>query len=160
MESKKILYLLRHGEAEPGIGQVGDFDRKLTDSGKKQVQRLALELYKRGLRLDQMISSSAKRTMETVEIFSSILTCKKYETLPELYEAVPKAIIEVINRTPMDIDSLLLVGHNPGISAVATFLSGEPYLIMKPGMLLKLEIYQDDWASIGQNTAILVEIMQ
>lgn len=160
MESKKILYLLRHGEAEPGIGQVGDFDRKLTDSGKKQLKRLALELNKRGIRLDQMVSSSAKRTMETAGIFSSILTCKKYEAIPELYEAVPKTIIEVINRTALDIDSLLLVGHNPGISALAAFLSGEPYLLMKPGMLLKLKIYQDDWATIGQSTASLVEIMQ
>lgn len=160
MDSKKVLYLLRHGEAEPGFGQLGDYERSLTDKGKKQLNRLAKELFNRGVKLDQMVSSSAKRTWETAKIFSSILTCKKSDALPELYEADPKVIIEVINRTAEDIQSLLLVGHNPGISAVATFLSGEPYLIMKPGMLVKLEIYQENWAVVGQNTASLIEIMQ
>jgi phosphohistidine phosphatase len=148
------------GKQNPEWGQIGDFDRKLTDSGKKQLKRLAQELSKRGVRLDQMVSSSAKRTLETAGIFSSILTCKKSDAIPELYEAVPKVIIEVIKRTAADIHSLLLVGHNPGISTLASYLSGEPYLIMKPGMMVKLEIYQEDWASIGQNTAVLVEIMQ
>lgn len=160
MDSKKVLFLLRHGEAEPGFGQLGDYERSLTDKGKKQLNRLANELFNQGVELDQMVSSSAKRTLETAKIFSSILACKKSDALPELYEADPKKIIEVINQTAADIHSLLLVGHNPGISAVATFLSGEPYLIMKPGMLVKLEIYQEDWAAVGQNTASLVEIMQ
>ncbi|RZS97554.1 SixA phosphatase family protein [Cecembia calidifontis] len=158
--SKKVLYLLRHGEAEPGFGQIGDYERPLTDKGKKQINRLAVELFKSGVELDLMVSSSSKRTMETARILSSILTCKKSDSFPDLYEADPKTILRVINQTDASIQNLLIVGHNPGISALATFLSGETYLIMKPGMLAKLEIYMEDWASVGQNTAGLIEIIQ
>jgi len=160
VDCKKVLFLLRHGEAELGFGPLQDFERSLSEKGKNQLNRLARELFKLGVEFDQMVSSSAKRTLETAGIFSSILTCKKSDELPELYEADPKIILEVINRTAADIHSLILIGHNPGISAVATFLSGEPYLIMKPGMLVKLVIYQEDWAAVGQNTASLIEIMQ
>ncbi|PSL07498.1 SixA phosphatase family protein [Cecembia rubra] len=160
MDTKKILYLLRHGEAEPGMGQVGDFDRKLTEQGKNQLMRLAKELARRKLHFDLTVCSSAKRTLETAEIMASEIPCKGTWYSPELYEADPKIILQVINQTERNFKNLMLIGHNPGISAVATFLSGDPYLNMKPGMLVILEIYLDDWASVGQNTASLIEIMQ
>jgi len=159
MEINKVLFLLRHGEAAMSSASRRDFERPLTETGKKQLERLSKTLKANGLSFDLILCSNAKRTEETAKIIQEQLPTNQTKFLPELYESGPSTILNLINHVSDEVDQLLLIGHNPGISAVTAFLSGQDFISLKPGMLAKLEIFQDRWDGVGKNTALLTEIL-
>lgn len=160
MVAPKVLYIIRHGEAELGTGFGGDFKRVLTASGKKQIHRIAQMLLARAVTFDLILSSSALRTKETTEILLQLVHSHEIRFSENLYEADPSNILELINQTPPEVDHLLIVGHNPAVSAIATYLTETPYISIKPGMLVKIEIFQESWEHIGKSTGILAEVFQ
>ena len=161
MAEPKILYVLRHGEARPGIGARGDFLRELTTDGKKQLTRLAQYLKSKDFKVDLVLVSPAKRTQQSLEILTSALALiNNQETHDEIFDADPEILLNIINNIKQPTNHLLLVGHNPGISSLVSFISGQNYVSMKPGMMAVLEILVDDWKLLSGNTGILKEILQ
>jgi phosphohistidine phosphatase len=161
MAEPKILYVLRHGEARPGIGVRGDFLRELTTDGRQQLTRLAQYLKSKDFKVDLILVSPAKRTQQSLEILTSTLAIKNnQETHDEIFDAEPQKLLEIINNINQPTNHLLLVGHNPGISSLVSFVSGQNYISMKPGMMAVLEILVDDWKLVGGNTGVLKEILQ
>ena len=55
---------------------------------------------------------------------TSSRTVPRRSTRSRLYDAPPGQIIEVINETPDEVTDLLVIGHNPGMQAVAELLAG------------------------------------
>lgn len=161
MAEPKILYVLRHGEAKPGIGVRGDFLRELTNDGRQQLNKLAQYLKSINFNTDLILVSPAKRTQQTLEVLTSALAIKNNQiTHDEIFDAEPQKLIEIINNITQPSNHLLLVGHNPGISSLVSYVSGQNYISMKPGMMAVLEILVDDWKSLGGNTGVLKEILQ
>lgn len=160
MAEPKILYVLRHGEAKPGIGIRGDFLRELTFEGRQQLNKLAEHLKSIDFKTDLILVSPAKRTQQSLEIITSALSIQNNQiTHDEIFDAEPQTLLEIINNINQPTNHLLLVGHNPGISSLVSFVSGQNYLSMKPGMMAVLEILVDEWRLLGGNTGILKEIL-
>jgi phosphohistidine phosphatase len=158
---KKInLFLLRHGEAEFGTGTGGDISRELTIRGQTQLSRLALLLKKSQINFDLVLSSNAKRTQQTTEIVSHVGLAKKIQFLRELYEADPHIMLEIINKVGEEVHNLLVVGHNPTISTLVAYLTGEDFISLQPGMIAKIEIQTGNWSTVGRETGTLLEILQ
>ncbi|WP_373524137.1 histidine phosphatase family protein [Aquiflexum sp.] len=161
MAEPKILYVMRHGEARPGIGVRGDFLRELTSEGRKQLNALADYLKSIDFYTDLILVSPAKRTLQSLEILTSTLSIKNNQiTHDEIFDAEPQKLLEIINSIKQPSKHILLLGHNPGISSLVSYVSGQKYVSMKPGMMAVLEILVDDWKSLGGNTGILKEILQ
>ncbi|WP_194974925.1 SixA phosphatase family protein [Aquiflexum lacus] len=161
MAEPKILYVLRHGEARPGIGIKGDFLRELTVDGRQQLKRLAEYLKSIDFKTDLILVSPAKRTQQSLEILTTTLAIKNNQiTHDEIFDAEPQTLLDIINNINQPSNNILLVGHNPGISSLVSFVSGQNYISMKPGMMAVLEILVDDWRSLGANTGVLKEILQ
>lgn len=161
MAEPKILYVLRHGEARPGIGIKGDFLRELTVDGRQQLKRLAEYLKSIDFKTDLILVSPAKRTQQSLEILTTTLAIKNNQiTHDEIFDAEPQTLLDIINNINQPSNNILLVGHNPGISSLVSFVSGQNYISMKPGMMAVLEILVDDWRFLGANTAVLKEILQ
>ncbi|MFD2201234.1 SixA phosphatase family protein [Shivajiella indica] len=155
------LFLLRHAEAEFGSGPEGDISRELTIRGQTQISRLALLLKKDQIRFDLILSSNAKRTKQSTEILTHSLLVKKTHFLRELYEADPHQVLTIINKiNEGDVFNLLVVGHNPTISTLISYLTGEEFINLQPGMMAKIEIHVNNWKEIGRHTGTLVEILQ
>ncbi|MDN3671076.1 histidine phosphatase family protein [Echinicola jeungdonensis] len=156
----KRIALLRHGEAEYGKGQSGDFDRKLTSSGKYRVERLALVLAERKFSFDLILQSPAVRTQETAEIISTAIEIKKKLEEKDYYLAEKDAWLEKINDLPEEFDSALVVGHNPGLSTLLDYYVGDYFLNLSPGMLAIVEIEVDSWKAITAGSGVLAEVIQ
>ena len=156
----KYLSVLRHGFAEPGIGRDGDFSRALTTEGRGRLNRLGHVLQNRGVTFDLLISSSAKRTTQTSEILSSYCTSARVNFDDRLYEAELQIIISILQGIDSSENHVLFVGHNPGVSALVSHLSGEKYINMDPGMMVRMEFHLDDWKHLSSNSGILLEILQ
>jgi phosphohistidine phosphatase len=154
----KQLFLLRHGEASFSEGT--DFQRQLTQKGIERLNRMGVELQSRSISLDLVYCSTAQRTMETASIIKNYFSIKEEIFLKEIYEGNLGDLINILENVSNQVNSCLLIGHNPILSLLLTHLSGENYINMQPGMLAHLELEINDWRMLGLNTGILKEIFQ
>jgi len=116
---------MRHGEASYSAGR-SDKDRPLTMHGKDQVTRAGEWLKSKDLCPDVILSSSAVRTRETWEMLQSSAAIKAQAHLvDDLYLANPHELLKAIHSSPADAQCLLVIAHNPGLSALASALSNQ-----------------------------------
>lgn len=153
------LYLLRHGESTPVNSVSGDIGRNLTSTGREKLLQLAKLLKKKKINFDHLVVSPAKRTMETKSVLESELGDLAFEIDESLYEGIPRALIDAICRQPKEFKSILLVGHNPGISAVASYFSGDNFISLSPGMMAIIYFNLEDWKMLSANSGTLMEIL-
>lgn len=154
------LFLLRHAEAEFKTGPDGDISRELTIRGQSQISRLAKLLVKNQIKFDSVLSSNAKRTRQSTEILTNVISAKKIHFFRELYEADPHQMLSIINQVGLEVDNLLVVGHNPTISALVSYLTEEEFISIQPGMIVRIEIHTGNWNEVGRGTGTLLEILQ
>lgn len=117
----KTLLLVRHAKSSPGGADLEDFDRPLSERGKKDALVMAKRLVDRGLSIDAFVSSPAKRAFKTAVAFSAAYEKKKKDIilLPALYHASPESFFTVIQNLDNAIESVALFSHNPGITEFA-----------------------------------------
>jgi phosphohistidine phosphatase len=148
MAIQKYLYLLRHGEAEPGIGRSGDLRRSLTVSGKKRIKDLSLELKRRNVKFDLILKSPSLRTSQTAKIISDEIPSNEIIVEEEIYEAELHHLLKILNKIKDNSEVVLLVGHNPSLSTLVSYLTGNNNTNMSPGMLAIIEIEGNDWTDL------------
>jgi phosphohistidine phosphatase len=153
----KQLILLRHGEA--GFSDGSDFQRQLTVRGKAQLNNVGQHLILKELEIDRMYCSSATRTRETAEIIKSHIPVKEEIYEKEIYSANLEILLKILEETPKEVETCLLIGHNPTISLLLSFLTSGDYVGLQPGMLAILDLEVADWYMIGMHTASLREVI-
>ena len=121
----KTLILVRHAKAEQIPFTGIDFERKLTDSGKKDAQKVSSDLAKKIACPQLFIASTAHRAWTTSTIFAEAF---KYDVdciveEPQIYDASEDMLLEIVQEVDDAIDSLIIFGHNPGFSQLLYFLS-------------------------------------
>jgi len=146
----KKLYLLRHAEAELFSASGKDFDRKLSSTGQNSILNAA-PIYRESLTVDAVFCSAASRTKETLKLLNlNSGTCSFHTAL---YGASSDELIQFIQGIPNVFSGVLLIGHNPGLSDLATFLTDECYSL-KTGQLLEIELESSDWKMISRGIGI------
>ncbi len=138
------LYLLRHGEAGRSMAvSTVDAKRKLTDSGKEEVQDAAKGILSLGIKFDMIASSPLARAAETAEIVSRNLKPKKRaDYWDELKpEGSRKAVYTKLSMMRPD-STVLLVGHEPYLTTVACDMSGTRpgRILLKKGGLIRIQV--------------------
>ncbi len=141
----KTLYLLRHGEAEFNI-ETKDFDLSLTENGRQQVYQVAKQLSENMLKIDHLISSSATRARQTIEIIKDHLHLTEIEFRDDLYPCTSSAIFDTIVSLDDSINSVLIVGHNPGLSTFAQEYMQLNEIAMPTSGLISCNYFSDSWA--------------
>lgn len=140
------LYLLRHGIAEEQAKSGGpDCERRLTDKGRRRVREIARAM--RGLKLefDLVSTSPFPRARETAEIVTQVLGLKRRLQTSEALAIPPSSarLIEQLRAARPAPRSVLLVGHEPHLSSLASLLltgSEAMELRLKKGGLCQLEV--------------------
>lgn len=122
----KTIYLVRHAKSSWDDPSLRDFDRPLNDRGKNDAPRMGKRLRKRGILPDLILSSSAKRARSTAKRIAETLGYpeKEIQLTDTLYHAEPEVILSVIHRLPDSCNSVMLVGHNPGLTDFANEFLG------------------------------------
>ena len=117
------IYLLRHAES-PMSSLIDDHSRPLSDTGKEDASTLAKYISDNKICFDLTLCSTSDRTKETLTIIKdrSIDSFREINYLDELYNASKDKIHEVISRRTNQ--SILVVGHNPGISKLISDFAG------------------------------------
>ena len=126
----KEVYLVRHAKSSWSDPELKDHDRPLNSRGKKDAPYMAARLAKSGLRVDGIVTSSAKRARQTSKAFIEAFGLSKNQVIKEkkLYHAGPKTIEKVIQDLPKGWDTVLVFGHNPGFTEAANAMQHDDYL--------------------------------
>ncbi|WP_417536198.1 histidine phosphatase family protein [Methylophaga sp.] len=110
------VLLLRHAKSDWSL-DVDDFDRPLNNRGKRAAQRMGEWLNTHQLIPEQVWVSAAKRTMETAgkTLKAAGLPISLIKPIPELYEASPATVLDIIAKAQKNVGLTLIIGHNPGM---------------------------------------------
>jgi len=122
----KTLFLLRHSKTIPLEPGMSDFDRRLTQQGSRDADMLGQHLLARQLKIDLVISSPAKRARETTDLVlraTEIAGEVRYDR--RIYDATAGQLLTVISETEPQYETILLVGHNPGLEDLVRSLTGQ-----------------------------------
>lgn len=155
----KKLTLIRHGEAETGIGSQGDFKRAITGNGIFKLQRLNHVLKQKQTSFDLLLKSPALRAMQTAQLISNNLIIDEEIIEDAIYDSSVDTLLELIQLVPNRFENVLLVGHNPGISALLVYLVDDFNLSLLPGMMAVLTFDLPDWRMLSRGTGNLVEVL-
>ena len=118
MGKQKTIYLLRHGDAE-FRSDIEDFDRSLTELGTQQISQAAKQLIENHIKIDLIISSNAQRAAQSSEIVRKHLHLPEVDYRNSLYPCTSNSIFDTLVSIDDNINSVILVGHNPGLSSFA-----------------------------------------
>ncbi|MFB0972780.1 MAG: histidine phosphatase family protein [Tissierellia bacterium] len=136
-DKMKTLYLLRHAKSSWDDSRVSDFDRPLNNRGRREAEKIAEYMKENKYIPEYIICSTAKRTRETLDLILNIIKFGgEVIYLDNLYLASSSGIEREIDS--IRAESLLVVGHNPGIEDYLSNLVGEE-LIMKTSHLAVID---------------------
>lgn len=125
-DKPKRLSLVRHANAEQDA-DVRDFERPLSRKGRGEAEEVAKRFLERAQVPDLIMASAAVRTRETAEIFARVLNvaARLIQAEDSLYLADGEHILASIRGVGPRVGHLMVIGHNPGISAAAISLAPE-----------------------------------
>lgn len=118
-ERYRTLLLLRHAKSDYPAG-VADHERPLAARGRREAELAGDWLRAHTPAVDAVLCSTATRTRQTLErarIEAPVVFADR------LYDATPAAVIKEINGVDTDVETLLVVGHEPAMSSVALGLA-------------------------------------
>ena len=155
-----MLLLLRHARAVSGSDSLRDFDRSLTDQGRRVAERVGRYLKEQSIGLDLVLSSTALRARETTALVLSAAGCLSEVRYDQrIYEASRPQLLEVVSEVEGDKIKVLLVGHNPGLEQLLQSLTGrfEP---MAAGTVAKVDLKASQWTRTADQQGNLDWLVQ
>jgi phosphohistidine phosphatase len=157
----KRLFLLRHAKSswdDPGLD---DHDRPLAPRGRRASALIAEHLRREQIGPALVLCSSARRTRETLERVMPALDPAKARIERKLYGASCEDLLRRLREVPGEVESVMLVGHQPAIQELALRLAGEgPELeavrAKFPTAALATLTFAGEWSELGHQNAELV----
>ena len=139
------LYFLRHAEAVSldDVHVKTDFDRYLTSDGKNMAKGIGQFFERLDIKLNAIFSSPYPRAWETGKIIARQLGIEVEKLSPLAVGSDPEELIRVLNSKTNPNGSFLLIGHEPQLSQLMSFLiSGDASIdiLFKKSTLSKLYI--------------------
>ena len=118
-----LIYLCRHGQAESRAAS--DRERQLTAAGRADNRRLAAQLQARAPEIDLALCSPYPRAQQTAEDLQSVLSPLRFNASDSLtpgYEV--RKLVSLLDdlAETTNIESVILVGHNPLFSSLLNLL--------------------------------------
>lgn len=121
----KTVFLLRHAKSSWDQPHLADYDRPLAPRGREAAPRMGRFMEREGLIPHRVLCSGALRARQTWELVASELGQDiPTEILPDIYHSTPGGLLNLIQESPADHSSVLLVGHNPTLEELALHLAG------------------------------------
>jgi phosphohistidine phosphatase len=155
------LTLLRHGKAQSIDACAEDFERALTRRGTIEAREMAARIVHRDLIPDLILVSPAERAWATAEIIASAceLDAKQVQCARELYLASPETTWRLLARRDAALGHILICGHNPGLSEVASRFGPKPQRRELPtGGIATAVWHNAQWTTLQPESAVSCEM--
>jgi len=174
----KTLGLLRHAKSDWGDARARDFDRPLSERGRRGAPLIGRHIEdfcrERALRWDRIVASPAVRAAETIELAAQGAGYGHGRKLTvnwdrRIYLASSASLLDVLRDADDDLAAMLMVGHNPGLEDLIFDLvpdDGSSPLRdvveakFPTAAFALLELDVESWADVEEGCARLVHLMR
>lgn len=119
----KRIFLLRHLKSSWDFPELDDYDRPLNERGDRSGPLMARHLAAHAVRPDVVLCSSSRRTRQTLDHMVESLDGVPVIFERRLYEATGSQLLKRLRELPHEVESALLIAHNPGLHKLATALT-------------------------------------
>ncbi|MEO5341555.1 MAG: histidine phosphatase family protein [Magnetococcus sp. MYC-9] len=173
------LLILRHAKSAWDTDADSDFERPLAKRGQRDVPLMGAWMRDQRLVPDCVVSSPAERAKQTAIGVCHLLDIKEKKIYWDrrVYGADTDTLLEVLSELPAKVKMALLVGHNPGLESLASYLIGDlshkaaqlsdnrseeggdggEYGVVKTATLLQLEL-SEEWNALKPRCAALIQV--
>ncbi|HJR09750.1 MAG TPA: histidine phosphatase family protein [Pyrinomonadaceae bacterium] len=149
----KSLLLLRHARPSATSPTGRDIDRPLVEEGRAAASHVGQLLRQKQIKPEVVLSSPAVRARETAELVSEaagLATQTRFDA--RIYEASLEELLQIVSEAEDGVETLLLVGHNPGLAELLASLTGES-AAMSPATLARIELDINAWSELRASQA-------
>ncbi len=158
------LIVMRHAKSDWSQDGLRDFERPLNSRGHADAPAMGRCLHEAAYRFDYVLSSPAQRARETV-----LAVCREtgfseaeIQWRSEIYLAGHTDLLRALGRVPPGAQTVLLVGHNPGLEDLVSHLAGRSQLRafahngkLMPTAAVAVLTLPDDWTDLPPRGAKL-----
>lgn len=157
---ERRLVVMRHAKSSWNSEEQTDHERPLNDRGRRSAPLIAAQLTTLNWQPQHILSSDAKRTRETADLLlQEWEDGVGVEFSPSLYLAGPKDLALEMCAVSDEIETLLVLGHNPGWEGVVHQLA-DVGVTMKTATAALLESKDcESWSDAFQATWTLENVL-
>jgi phosphohistidine phosphatase len=148
----KELFLVRHAKSSWDDPTISDHDRPLNERGYRNAPEMGRRLSDRGVSPDVLISSTALRACTTAEIMAGSINFPKDQIVFDrtLYHASATELQEYIGVLDDAHFSVMLFGHNPGMTSLVSHLFGLALDNLPTCGVVHLNFSVESWAEVSR----------
>ena len=103
-----------------------------------------------------MLASPAQRVVETLEGVGGL--APQFDD--QIYDASTGQLLEIVRSVDNIVQSLMLVGHNPGFERLAATLTDNAVDNVPTGALIEIELSVEHWRNVGEGSGRLVRFIK
>lgn len=154
----RTLTLIRHAKSSWKDTTLNDFDRPLNKRGQHNAPMMGRVLRQQGVTFDLLVTSPALRALTTAQLIAAAVgySGQALREEPELYDADVTRLLAVIHRLPEEATAVGLVAHNPGITGLCNYLTGENIENLPTCAVAGIAFELESWAAVWRNSGRLV----
>lgn len=146
---------MRHAQSNAENPDWSDFERPLNSWGLKVAPFIGNLIYQNNLQPNLIISSPAKRAKQTAVLVKEVAEVKtQIEFAEKIYQASPISLLSVVSNFQDKYETVLLVGHNPGIEGFIKMLTGNNQF-MSAGSIAQISLRIEKWNEIASDCGYL-----
>ena len=148
----KTLLVLRHAKSSWNDPALHDHERPLNKRGRRDASRMGELVREYGLIPDVVLSSDAVRARLTAEAVAEVARyAGEILVDPHLYMASPADIISLLPTVRENAETVMIVGHNPGLEKLVEQLTGERH-DLPTASLAQIGLPIDQWRDLKLST--------
>jgi phosphohistidine phosphatase len=160
----RTVILLRHGKSSWSDPTLADRDRPLAPRGERASRSIAKYIRRKKVRPTLVLCSPSLRTRQTLAAIEPALGdhCS-VELEPQLYAASEEELLERLRALPESVESVMLIGQNPGLQELARALASRGAELSRleqnvpTGALATLIVDSETWAALEPGDGELVD---
>lgn len=154
----KTLIIIRHAKAEQSHSL--DSKRRLTEKGHQNAALMARRLVDKGYHINKIFASPSERTKETAVYFAEAnqLTGEDIRYFEGLYLGDTLQITEAVNWLQENIDTLAVIGHNPGVTNFTNDMTGSAIESLPTAGVAIIQADCTDWQAFNDASKTLVAV--
>ena len=152
----RTLILLRHAKSD-WAGDETDIARPLAERGRRQAPDAGRWLAANVATIDLAVVSPARRAERTWELVAAELPAPpRIEVDERVYGASGPQLLTVVRGLRDDLETVVVVGHNPGLEELAFLLTGERPAM--PTSALAVITLVGPWSTAGDHPTMLRQL--
>ncbi len=144
----KTLLLLRHAKSSHKDERVDDIDRPLNKRGIEDAKLIGNLIRKKKIKPDLILTSPAERARQTADLVRKSAHLTVELTFDKrIYGATMGALVRLIKQINNNSNTVLLIGHNPGLEELLQKLTGE-IVTLPTAALAFIELNVEHWSEM------------